>query len=267
MNVNKTHGCLLLVMGSPLLLLSIFGLIIELTDKQEPRGLIVALVLLLLGGAGIVSGFWLRKKGKAESSGKLPPLGSAVDPATAEATIRSWVIVGLAFSVLYTLLAVWGFIGGIFKYPAVSWSTLIIGILFWAGTFLAVKRQYSTARVFFLIGGILGLPLSVVMIIAGKRIELAGQALAQAEQPTGSEPLQPADDASLHRSVFADQLLCKYCESKNRTTQWPADGDSVAFAYEAEPGNFNLKVHCPDCENDWYVVWDENPGRLETLSL
>lgn len=262
MNVNKTHGCLLLVVGSPFLLLGLLVLIIELTDKQEPRGLIVGLGVLLLGGAGIVSGFWLRKKGKAESSGKLPPLGSAVDPATAEATIRSWVIVGFGFAGLYTLLAVLGFADAIRISPAVNWSVSIAALLFWIGILFAVIGQYSVARVFLLIGGILGLPLSVVMIIAGKRIELAGQALARAK-----EPLEQPGDASAHKSAFADQLICKYCGVENHATEWPSEGDSVPFAYEAEPGNFNLQVRCPHCENDWYVVWDENPGQLEAVSL
>jgi hypothetical protein len=262
MNVNKTHGCLLLVVGSPLLLLSIFGLIIELSDKQEPGGLIVALVLLLLGGAGVVSGFWLRKKGKAESSGKLTPSGSAVDPATARAHIKTWVIVGFGFAGLYTLLAVLGFADAIRISPAVNWSVSITALLFWIGILFAVIRQYSVARVFFLIGGILGLPLSVPMIIAGKRLELAGQALARAE-----EPLEQPGDASAHKSAFADQLICKYCGVENHATEWPSEGDAVPFAYEAEPGNFNLKVHCPHCERDWYVVWDENPGALEAVSL
>ena len=261
MNVNKAHGCLLLAVGTPVILVGILGFTIELSQRVDPKGILFASFLLLMGGAGIVCGIWLFRRAKFASNSD----AASVDPVTAKATIKAWVIVGLAFSVVYTLLAAWGFVDDIFKSSAVHWSVSITGILLWIGTLLAVTGQYSAARVFFLIGGILGLPLSVPMIIGGKRIQLAGQAITRAEELARSGPPQPTDNTSTQKSAFADQLICKYCGVENHTTQWPTDGDSVAFAYEAEPGNFNLKVHCPNCEKDWYVVWDENPGQLETV--
>ena len=263
MNVDKAHGCLLLAVGTPVILVGILGFTIELSQREDPKSVLFASFLLLMGGAGIVCGIWLFRRTKFATNSD----AASVDPATAKATIRAWIIVGFAFAALYTLLAVGGFLGYVFDNPAFSWSTLITGMLFWTGIVLTVTKQYPTARVFFLIGGILGLPLSVPMIIGGKRIQLAGRAITRAENPPGSGPLQPADNTSAHKSAFADQLICKYCGVENHSTQWPSEGDSVPFAYEAEPGNFNVKVHCPDCEKDWYVVWDENPGQLETLSV
>ena len=28
---------------------------------------------------------------------------------------------------------------------------------------------------------------------------------------------------------------------------------------EEEPGAFKVKIHCPHCGEDWYVVWDRDP--------
>jgi DNA-directed RNA polymerase subunit RPC12/RpoP len=71
----------------------------------------------------------------------------------------------------------------------------------------------------------------------------------------------------MHWSQFADQLSCKHCGKRNQTTQWPINGDSVAYYAQAESGSFSLKIRCPHCERDWYVVWDEYPGPIETLSV
>lgn len=211
-----------------------------------------------MGAGGIVSAIWLFVRAKRARNAD----AASVDPARTKSRIKTWVIVGIAFATVYTLLAVAGFVDVISISLAVNWSVSITALLFWIGILFAVTGQYSAARIFFLIGGILGLPLSVPMIIAGKRLELAGQALARAEQP-----VEQARGVAAPKSAFADQLICRYCGTENRATQWPTEGDSIPFAYEAAPGDFNLKVHCAHCERDWYVVWDENPGPLETLAL
>lgn len=262
MNVNKAHGCLLLAVGTPVILVGILGLSIELSEKATTRGISFALLLLLMGTAGIISAIWLFVRARHATDDD----AASVNPATAKATIKAWAIVGFVFAAIYTVLAVWGFAGDLFTNVALSWSVLITGILFWGGSVFALQKQYSTARICFLIGGILGLPLAVPMIIGGKRIQLAGQALARSEAAE-SEPLHSANRAPRDQSAFADHLVCKHCGAENLTDHWPTEGDTVPFAYEAEPGNFNLKVHCSHCESDWYVVWDENPGSLEPLAL
>ena len=66
-------------------------------------------------------------------------------------------------------------------------------------------------------------------------------------------------------SHFASQLRCAYCNQINKTEVWPKNGDYIPFYYqtkertEVEPGRFNIQVHCPFCEKDWFVVWDDDP--------
>lgn len=37
------------------------------------------------------------------------------------------------------------------------------------------------------------------------------------------------------------------------------------FLLQEEPGNYTLKVTCPNYKKDWYVVWDNNPGPIKPL--
>ncbi len=67
----------------------------------------------------------------------------------------------------------------------------------------------------------------------------------------------------MHISNFAHKLKCKHCGEFHGTDKWPVNGDRVAFYYQREPGNISLKVNCPHCKNDWYVVWDNDPGQIQ----
>ena len=69
----------------------------------------------------------------------------------------------------------------------------------------------------------------------------------------------------MHFSEFAGKLSCKHCGKAHGTNQWPVNGDMVPFYYQAEPGRYSLKVACPHCKKDWYVVWDANPGPIQPL--
>ena len=68
-------------------------------------------------------------------------------------------------------------------------------------------------------------------------------------------------------SEFASKLQCQHCGKTHRTNQWPENGDSVPFYYQLERGNHTLEVTCPHCEKPWYVVWDENPGKVKVLTF
>lgn len=69
----------------------------------------------------------------------------------------------------------------------------------------------------------------------------------------------------MHISQFAGQLICQNCFKPQKAREWPLSGDNVPFFYQKEPGNFSLKLTCPHCGEDWYVVWDENPGGISPL--
>lgn len=71
----------------------------------------------------------------------------------------------------------------------------------------------------------------------------------------------------MHISEFANDLHCQHCWKAHGTKVWPVNGDYVAFYYQKEPGNYTLKLTCPHCGRDWYVVWDDDPGPMEPLSF
>lgn len=71
----------------------------------------------------------------------------------------------------------------------------------------------------------------------------------------------------MHISEFADDLLCQHCWKSHGTKLWPVNGDNVPYYAQKEPGNYTLKLACPHCGKDWYVVWDDYPGEIEELSI
>lgn len=71
----------------------------------------------------------------------------------------------------------------------------------------------------------------------------------------------------MHMSQFAGELRCQHCYKTHATQDWPQRGDSVPFYFQKEPGNYQVKVECPHCGKEWYVVWDENPGPISRLDL
>jgi len=70
---------------------------------------------------------------------------------------------------------------------------------------------------------------------------------------------------NMHISQFADKLRCYHCGKTNSVKEWPVSGDYVPFYHQKEPGNYTLKVTCPHCGKDWYVVWDDYPGPIRPL--
>lgn len=71
----------------------------------------------------------------------------------------------------------------------------------------------------------------------------------------------------MHIAEFANELRCQYCGKSHGTKVWPINGDYVGFYYQKEKGNYTLPVICPHCANEWYVVWDDDPGPIEPLSF
>lgn len=71
----------------------------------------------------------------------------------------------------------------------------------------------------------------------------------------------------MHVSSFAHKLKCPHCGEFHGTGKWPVNGDRIGFYNQIDPGNFSLKIDCPNCKRDWYVVWDINPGQILPLSI
>lgn len=66
-------------------------------------------------------------------------------------------------------------------------------------------------------------------------------------------------------SRFQGQIRCAYCHEINIVTNWPPNGDQIAFYCQTKEdtdevsGAYRLPVHCPHCKKDWFVVWDDDP--------
>lgn len=103
-------------------------------------------------------------------------------------TLRNWTVTAFVFAVLYSIIAV-----VVAMAPAETATegepssglmaavVVAIAAFLWLGAFCAATQLYSAARVLLIIGGVLGFPLGVVMILAGLRIGKAGRAVEAAE--------------------------------------------------------------------------------------
>jgi hypothetical protein len=79
----------------------------------------------------------------------------------------------------------------------------------------------------------------------------------------------PAGPSTAQRRVvsqFASHLPCQHCSQPQAAKEWPANGDMTALYYQKEPGRYSLKMTCPNCGRDWYVVWDQDPGPFLPLA-
>jgi len=85
-----------------------------------------------------------------------------------EKKIRTWTIVGFVFSAIYFFVAILQFA---IRSTFIGIACLVIGALFALGSIFALKREYFLTRRLYLIGGILGLPLGLVMIMASSIIK------------------------------------------------------------------------------------------------
>jgi len=85
-------------------------------------------------------------------------------------------------------------------------------------------------------------------------------------KPPGFEKQElPEKNPAVAFSRFANNLRCKGCGKVNVAPVWPSGGDFVPFyaqtreRTEEDPGAYRVKIHCPCCGQDWFVVWDQNP--------
>ena len=66
----------------------------------------------------------------------------------------------------------------------------------------------------------------------------------------------------MHFSQFASNVTCQHCFKQHSADSWPMNGDRVPFYFSKEEGRYNLKLLCPNCGKDSYVVWDQDPGTI-----
>ena len=66
-------------------------------------------------------------------------------------------------------------------------------------------------------------------------------------------------------SQFLDNIECLHCGEHCTLQSWPVNGDAVPFYFELDTARFSVKVDCEDCGESWYVVWDSDPGPIESI--
>jgi hypothetical protein len=103
-----------------------------------------------------------------------------------------------------------------------------------------------------------------------ERIRMASQAtnLRDYASALGLNYIPARGPAEGPRSVsqFAAHLHCQHCYQPMAAREWPVNGDLVAIYHQKEPGRYSLKLTCPHCGKDWYVVWDQDPGPIRPLA-
>lgn len=110
-------------------------------------------------------------------------------------SVKTWAVVGFVFAGIYLLAAFVSFSMGAKAYQWIGFLVLIIGLLLGTGSVLALKQQYSLASLLLLIGGVMGLPLGIVMIAAAGQIRKTHLALPAAM--TVSPPAEVQWEAGL----------------------------------------------------------------------
>jgi hypothetical protein len=70
-----------------------------------------------------------------------------------------------------------------------------------------------------------------------------------------------------HISTFAGRLHCQHCGAEISSAIWPVNGDGVPFYYEDKSSKFYVALDCNSCGGVSYVVWDRNPGPIESLDI
>jgi hypothetical protein len=76
-----------------------------------------------------------------------------------------------------------------------------------------------------------------------------------------------AEEGSMHISMLAGEIRCSKCNASNALSNWPVNGDHVAWYCQDQPGAFSLDVHCAGCGHHFFVVWDRDPGPVRALDL
>ena len=107
--------------------------------------------------------------------------------------IKGWVITAWVFAALYLIIGLYGLSKGpsyvgpipVLRHVILSVFVFSCVALFGIGAMYASEGEYKTAKVLMIIGGIIALPLGVVMIIAGVKIGKAGSRGAPQTGTTG----------------------------------------------------------------------------------
>jgi protein-S-isoprenylcysteine O-methyltransferase Ste14 len=100
-------------------------------------------------------------------------------------TLRTWTGVAVGFALLYSAIALVVLantgqeVGQVS--PPLGAIVAVIAVLFWFGVMFAASGMYGAARVVLVMGGILGFPLGMVMVAAGRKIRDSGNALTEDE--------------------------------------------------------------------------------------
>jgi len=63
-------------------------------------------------------------------------------------------------------------------------------------------------------------------------------------------------------SKYALELRCMLCGKIHQAETWPVRGDFTSFYFQEEKGNYFTTIYCPYQDQEWYVVWDADPGEF-----
>lgn len=104
---------------------------------------------------------------------------NSIDTSDLDKKARVWAIFGFVFAIVYFIIGIDTKLEGLkipvfhsvfpFAYKDITWIWIFyifIGLMFAIGGVSIILKEYSKARVLYFIGGIVGLPLGIVMMFA-----------------------------------------------------------------------------------------------------
>jgi len=160
----------------------------------------------------------------------------------AEYKPTGWIIAGWIFTLIYCVIGLWQLNNGRgFLHVPVGISALVTAALFGAGAYLAGQNNFKPAKICWIIGGILGLPLGLVMLIGG--IKLGKQVQVQADADPGSAPIPEAKPAA--NSAPSGSINCPACGHGFTPPRITLATQAVIARYGPNP------VQCPSCKHIW----------------
>lgn len=127
-------------------------------------------------------------------------------------SIKGWMIAALCMTIVYTGVTIVGFgaYAGFLpplKAKVLEVMAIAVAILFWAGSLFAHRRQFGKAWRCFLVGGVMSLPLGLVLIVAGRRLlTLSYEQSDSIRDSERSVDPQTADPAKVAVSTDAEDL-------------------------------------------------------------
>ncbi|MDI1337931.1 MAG: hypothetical protein PSU94_17255 [Lacunisphaera sp.] len=152
---------------------------------------------------------------------------------------KAWIITGWVFSALYVIIGFSQLGGSGPLHTPVGISALICAALFGIGAYYLGQNNAKSAKICWIVGGILGLPLGLVMLIGGLKLGKTAP-VEPASRPSPVPEAKPTVS-----TVPAGAISCPACGHGFTPPRITMATQAVIDRYGPNP------VQCPGCKHIW----------------